>query len=242
MTEEHDHFIDDLAAYALGSLSESERARVEAHVTSCSTCARRLKEYQALAGVLPVGLDLVEPPPDTWVSIRAGARRRRQPHGPAKRIFLPNWRWATWPLVTGLVAALLVWNVLLQREVSLRPPGPEVEALARRPGRLVILAGTGTPGASARILVAVDGHHGHLAIAGLRPVSSERVYELWFIRSGAAPVTGGTFRVDASGRAWVAITVPVSLDDARAITITEEASSGSAAPTGQYLLEARAWR
>jgi anti-sigma-K factor RskA len=242
VTEEHEQFIEDLAAYALGSLSESERARVEAHVTSCSTCTRRLKEYQAAAGVLPVGLDLVEPPPDAWVSIRTGARRRRPPHGPAKRIFLPNWRWATWPLVTGLVAALLVWNVLLQREVSLRPPGPEVEALARRPGRLVILGGTGTPGASARLLVAVDGHHGHLAIAGLRPVSSERVYELWFIRAGAAPVTGGTFRVDASGRAWVAITVPVSLDDARAITITEEASSGSAAPTGHYLLEARAWR
>lgn len=242
MTEEHEHFIEDLAAYALGSLSESERSDIEAHVTSCPACARRLNEYQAVAGVLPTCLDPVEPSPDAWASIRTGARRRRPTHGAEKRIVLPNWRWAAWPLMAGLVATLLVWNVSLQREVSLRPPGPEVEALARRPGRLVILAGTGTPSASARLLVAVDGHHGHLAIAGLRPVSSERAYELWFIRAGAAPAPGGTFRVDASGRAWVAITVPVSLDDARAITITEEASTGSAAPTGQYLLEARAWR
>lgn len=242
MTEEHEQFMEDLAAYALGSPSESERWRVEAHVASCATCARRLNEYRAVAGVLPVRLDLVEPPPDAWASVRAGARQRGPARGPAKRTFVPNWRWAAWPLVTGLVAVLLVWNVSLQREASLRPPGPEVEALARRPGRLVILAGTGTPASSARLLVAVDGHHGHLAIAGLRPLSSERAYQLWFLRAGASPVTGGAFRVDASGHAWVAITVPVSLDDARAITITEEPISGSAAPTGQYLLEARAWR
>jgi hypothetical protein len=32
----------------------------------------------------------------------------------------------------------------------------------------------------------------------------------------------GVFGVDASGRAWVSITVPISLDEARAIAVTEE--------------------
>jgi anti-sigma-K factor RskA len=138
-----------------------------------------------------------------------------------------------------MVAGLLIWNVMLQREASIRPPGPEVEALARRPGRLVILASTSMPNASARLLVAVDGHHGHLAIAGLRPLPRERAYQLWFIPATAPPMSGGVFAVDTSGRAWVSITVPVSLDEARAIAVTEEPTTGSGAPTGKYLLEAR---
>jgi anti-sigma-K factor RskA len=106
----------------------------------------------------------------------------------------------------------------------------------------LILAGTGVQGASARLLVAVDGHHGHLAIAGVRPLPLGRTYQLWFIPASAPPVTGGTFAVDAGGRAWATISVPIPLDDARVIAITEEPSSGSMAPTGNYLLEARAWR
>jgi anti-sigma-K factor RskA len=126
------------------------------------------------------------------------------------------------------VAGVLLWNVLLQLEVSRQPSGPEVEALARRPGRLVILAGTGAPGASARLLVAVDGHHGHLAIAGVRPLPDGRTYQLWFVPASVPPVTGGTFVVDAGGRAWATITVPIPLDEARVIAVTEEPAPGSA--------------
>jgi len=147
-----------------------------------------------------------------------------------------------WPVLGALAASLLVWNVMLQLELTHRPPGPEVEALARRPGRLVILTGTGAPGASGRLLVAIDGHHGHLATAGLGPLAAERTYQLWFVRPGAPTAAGGTFRVDSRGRAWATITVPISLDDARVIAVTEEPAPGSAAPTGRYLLEARAWR
>jgi anti-sigma factor RsiW len=241
VTEDHEQLIADLAEYALGSLEGPDRSRVDTHLASCGTCASRLEEYRAVLDVLPIGLEPVAPPGRALTSIRA-AVRLRQPGAPAKRGILATWHWATWPLVAGLVAGVLLWNMWLQREVSLRAPGPEVEALARRPGRLVILAGTGVQGASARLLVAVDGHHGHLAIAGVRPLPLGRTYQLWFIPASAPPVTGGTFAVDAGGRAWATISVPIPLDDARVIAITEEPSSGSMAPTGNYLLEARAWR
>ena len=243
MTEEHEHLFEDLAEYALGSLEGAERARVETHVASCETCASRLREYRGVLGALPISLEPVAPPRGALASIREAARlrpsvARTRRAGPA------TWRWATWPLVAGLVAGVLLWNVLLQREVSQRPSGPEVEALARRPGRLVILAGTGAPASSARLLVAVDGQHGHLAVAGVRPLPAGRTYQLWFVPASASapPVTGGTFTVDAGGRAWATITVPIPLDEARVIAVTEEPAPGSAAPTGSYLLEARAWR
>lgn len=243
MTEEHEHPIENLAAYVLGTLEGPERIRVERHVAACTTCASVLEEYRGVVGVLPLGLDPAPPPAEAWAAIRADAARRRprEPE-PASIKRRPNWRRVMWPVLATLAASLLVWNVVLQLELTRRTPGPEVEALARRPGRLVILTGTGAPGASGRLLVAIDGHHGHLATAGLSPLPAERTYQLWFVRPGAATMSGGTFRVDSHGRAWTAITVPVSLDEARVIAITEEAAPGSVAPTGSYLLKAEAWR
>lgn len=246
MTDEAVHPTEDLAGYVLGALEDPEGILLETHVATCATCASILAQYRAVVGTLPMGLDPVTPPPEAWAAIRAEARRRRLPvlEGPGTRV-RPNWRWAMWPVLTTLVASLLVWNVVLQRDLrQLAPgpaPGPEVEALSRRPGRLVILAGTGRPGASARLFVAVDGG-GHLAISGLTPLPRERTYQLWFIRTGASAVSGGTFKVDARGLAWVKATVPASLDEVRAIVVSEEPAPGSGNPTGQHLLEAKTWR
>jgi len=243
VTEEHEHPIENLAAYVLGALEGPKRIRVESHVATCTTCAGLLEQYRAVVGTLPLGLDPVPPPAEAWATIRAEAARRRPPVPKrASSKALPSWRRVMWPVVAALAATLLVWNVVLQLELTHRPPGPEVEALARRPGRLVILTGTGMPGASGRLLVAIDGHHGHLATAGLSPLAAERTYQLWFVRPGAATVSGGTFKVDSRGRAWATITVPIPLDEARVIAITEERAPGSATPTGNYLLEARGWR
>ena len=138
----------------------------------------------------------------------------------------------------------IVCNVILERELTRRAPGPapgpEVEALSRRPGRIVILQGTGKPGASARIFVAVDGG-GHLAVSGLASLPPDRTYQLWFGRRGAAALSGATFRADGYGRAWAKVAVPATLDDVSSIVVTEEPALGSVAPTGTRLLEATAW-
>jgi anti-sigma-K factor RskA len=246
VTEDAVHPTENLAAYALGALEGPEGINVETHVATCATCGSVLEQYRAVVSTLPMGLDPVAPPPEAWAAIRAEARRRRSPVREwAGTGMHPRWRRAMWPVLTTLVASLLVWNVMLQRELTRRAPGPapgpEVEALSRRPGRLVILTGTGQPGARARLFVAVDGG-GHLAISGLTPLPRERTYQLWFIRTGASTVTGGTFKVDTRGLAWVKVTVPANLDEVRAIVVTEEPAPGSVSPTGHHLLEATTWR
>lgn len=244
MTDEHP--VEDLAAYALGSLEETERARVETHIATCAACAARLRAYQGVVGVLPLGLVPAPAPPDGWDAIRAAVREHPARRGRARTVILPNWlSVAKWPAAAAALVLLLTWNVTLQRElVRLAPgpaPGPEVEALSRRPGRIVILTGSGQPGASARIFVAVDGG-GHLAVSGLLPLPRQRIYQLWFMRTGSPSVSGAAFGVDSHGRAWVKVAVPASLDDVRAIVITEEPAPGVSSPTGKPLLDSQPWR
>lgn len=241
MMAEHARIVEDLAAYVLGSLDAEERRPIETHVEACPECARLVAEYRAVLGMIPAGLEPAPPPPATWRAIRAAARARRPVPRWAPIATMWDWvRVARWPAAAALVAFLLVWNVTLQRELTRRAPGPapgpEVEALSRRPGRIVILQGTGQPGASARIFVAVDGG-GHLAVSGLGSLPPSRTYQLWFVRSGASAVSGATFRVDGYGRAWVKVSVPASFEDVRSIVITEESAPGSVAPTGAQLLE-----
>jgi anti-sigma-K factor RskA len=234
VVDPHEHPVDDLGAYVLSALEEPEALRIETHVATCATCRSVLAQHRAVAEVLPFGLDPVAPPPEALATVQAEIRR-------ARAAVRPLWRRALWPALTALVASLLVWNVVLQRELWRRSPGPaagpEVEALSRRPGRVVTFAGTGRPEASARLFVPVDGGQGHLAISGLSALPRGRTYQLWFVRTGSPTVTGGTFAVDARGLAWAKITIPPSLHDVRAISVTEEPAPGSARPTGDGLLE-----
>jgi anti-sigma-K factor RskA len=245
VTDEHP--VETLAAYALGSLPSPERAGVAAHVEACGACAARLRAYESVAATLPLGLTPVPPPSGAWTTISAAARQRRANRRRwAESSRLGGWfRLARWPAVAVAMTALVIWNVALQRELVRRAPGPapgpEVEALSRRPGRVVILAGTGKPQASARLFVAVDGG-GHLAVSGLSPLPRERTYQLWFVPTALPPVAGATFGVDSSGRAWVKVAVPGSLDDVQAIVITEEPAAQAAALTGRHLLDALPWK
>ena len=242
MTENAEHVIDALAAYALGSLDEAEHGRVEAHVAICASCAGRLAEYRAVVGVLPLALTPVAPP-GLWDAIRTDAHRARKRRRIWKGIAaLHSYRPARWLAAAVVGAVLLTWNLWLQTELTRYAQGPQVEKLARRPARLVILTGAAQPQASARIFAAVDGRSGHMAITGLPVLPQGRVYQLWFVPKAATPAqAAATFSVDGDGRAWVVIKVPVDLDDSRAVIVTEQAA-GSSTPNGPPLLEAQKWR
>ena len=244
MTADREHLVDELAAHALGALEPAERARVEAHVARCEGCASALRDYHAVVATVPHALAPAAPPPGARETILRQARRR-PPLTASRR---PGWfprglsRVAAWSAAMAAVACLLVWNLSLHRTVRGYVDGPQIEKLARRPARLVILAGAGEPTAGARIFAAVDGVSGHMAVTGLRPLARGRVYQLWFVPRTAPAAPAATFTIGDEGRAWVVIRVPAPLDETGAILVTEEPAPGSAAPTVPPLLEAQTWR
>src|SRR5262249_11454835 len=104
---------------------------------------------------------------------------------------------------------------------------------------MVFLRGVPAPAANARMFIAADGGHGHMAITGLTRLPNGRTYQVWFIRMQGPPIGGGVFDVDARGRAWGSIDPPAKLEEVREVTVTEEPLPGSAAPTGATLLDGR---
>jgi anti-sigma-K factor RskA len=254
----------DLAAYALGALDPKARAHLEAHLregTGEGLC-RRLAEYRAVTALLPHAAVPQALPPGAWNAVLSRVREDRRARGAPTwhtrlagigrlTAWRPSWaRRRPVPLLSTAVVALLLWNVTLQRQV-LDPPAAGVpgasggsawgaQQLARLPeGPVVPLEGTGRPGASARLFVDRQGSGAWLAVAGLPPLPSGRVYQLWFARPGEPTVSGAAFRVDAEGGAVTPVRLPAALGAVSAIAVTEEAAPASPRPTGPHLLDGK---
>ena len=248
MTDRHDRLQDDVAIYAMGPLDPIEQTWTETHLRRCGACAGRLRGYQAVLALLPQALPAEPPPAEALAALLAEARRRRPIPAVARSQRQTEVAWWWWPrrirpigwVTVAVCVGLLGWNLALHRQLANRAAPVPVEELARLPdGRMVALLGTGTPGASARLYVAADGQRGELAIAGLPSLPPGRVYQLWFARAGGPPISGGVFRVDVRGEALAVVVIPVALEPARAVAVTEEPAPGSLAPTGPHLLDRR---
>jgi anti-sigma-K factor RskA len=233
-----DHPVDDLAAYALGSLDSRDQSRVESHLAGCARCGSDLHDYRAVLAFVSMSLPPVAPPPEAWSVVRAATRPGRR----APRSRSPLWRRVAVPALTAVAASLVIWNVVLQRDLARYTTGPQIEALARRPGRMVILSAPGATAGSARLFIATDGGHGHMAVAGLRALPPGRTYQLWFLLRDASARSGGVFNVDARGRVWATVDPPASLDETQALVVTDEPVPGNTAPQGQRVLQATSWR
>ena len=77
-----------------------------------------------------------------------------------------------------------------------------------------------------------------LAASDIPPISSDRVYQLWFVIP-PNPVSAGLLRVDDAGRIFETITLPEGSSPPVAIAVTPELRGGAESPTGDALLLGR---
>jgi len=114
----HEQIEEAIPLYAIGALERTERQAVESHLLSgCGSCRSLLKDYHAVAGVLPYALPPIAPPAKAK-TLSAVFARTQTPEVPDQQTFtlggwldtlLSGWSIALWqPGVSMILLVLLV--------------------------------------------------------------------------------------------------------------------------------------
>jgi anti-sigma-K factor RskA len=253
------HPVDDLAAYALDALDAAERRAVDDHLAGCAVCRSELAgHHEALAALAsdeapPASVwqriaadigapDLADPTPRPAeesrpaapvadedrdvVPFRAptGRETGRPAHaaGRARRDGRSRWMTAAAGAVAVAAAVVAVVGFATRGSDGADTVG-ELAQQAEEQGDTLGTLQT-TDGQPAARVVADDGES-YVVLDRLRPLPEGRAYQLWST-DGLEPVSLGLLgdgQTDA-----VAVSLPPT---ARALAISEEASTGAATPT-----------
>jgi hypothetical protein len=103
-----DHPLDDIEAYALGSLDQASAERVALHIAACDSCRAEAAALAEVVGTLPESVALREPRTGLRERVLAAARadiRSPEPAAPGRRLG----RVRLWPVaVAGLASIVIV--------------------------------------------------------------------------------------------------------------------------------------
>ena len=240
---------DLLPFYALGALSEDERARVERYLQTDPDAMARVREYQATAQALS---HVAQPVTPAAASKRALLQRLRpSSEGVAgrQRRFSPGFAGRLAPALSLVVATVSLGAALAtraelgrvqaQNSELLRQLADHQEAL-RLVGSPELLAleveGTeAAPQARGTFIAESDTRSGMLLLAGLPPLEPGMTYQAWLIRDGT-PYPAGLFLVTAEGTGTLSLDAPDVLGLYDTVAVSLEPAAGSLLPTGAIVL------
>ncbi len=229
MTSEHDNrWRDEVAAYALGALDETEARQLEAHMDGCERCRSELRWLTPAVALLPESAERAEPSrrvrDSVMAEVRADARREQARRAAARggwlgRIHVGSFGWR--PLA-GLAALALAVVAIGGYEIGSSDPGA---------------GGTAPPlkltdaGVAAEMISEGDG--GTLKLANVKQLPSDRVLEAWVQRDGEIEAVPALFVPDREGQASTRI---ADMDGVEIVMVTSEPDGGSEAPTSDPIL------
>lgn len=247
MTAPSDDDMDLLIGYALDALAPDEAERVSRLLEERPELRETVAELRATLDKLPYALPDPDVPPDLRARVMAGATGGAAPPTPAKDERRSG-RWRRLTLFLGglsaalAVVAAVLWGQLgaAQRElaaarVELQRSLAEREQIVRVISSYETVAQLAGAGGSGAVLRTPGGDT--LVAVRLPPLAPGRVYQLWLIEGEGAPVSGGTFEVDASGYGVVALAAGQAARAADVFAITDEPGpDGSPGPTSAPLV------
>jgi anti-sigma-K factor RskA len=130
----------------------------------------------------------------------------------------------------GAIIAGVVVNQAQQRKIDTLVGVRDI-LLAERM-QMVSLAEPDQKGpATGRVYWDVDRGRWGVVVFNLKPPPPGKVYQLWAIPGGAAPIPMDTFTVDSVGKAMFMQTVPTATAAIKVAAITMEPVGGSQVPT-----------
>jgi len=252
----HDEIQELIPAYVLDAIGDADRARVERHLPQCDVCARVAADFRPVVDLLPYAATPAEPPADLEYRVLAATLPKARPASApsfAARLsatFSNLFRAPAFAALTLLlVLALGVWNVSQQNQIAQQAALNQqvVSELTRQRALVSMMAYSDSQPrrlqateiasrAVGRLYTAPELNTLALIIYDMPLLPQGKVYQLWLIDSSGDRTSGGTFTVDAQGRAWLLIRAPRTLDNYQGVGITIEPEGGSPAPTGDKMM------
>ncbi len=231
----HEHVIDNLPEYALGSLDDDLTVAMSEHIAGCAACRQELQLWQAVTDQLALAAPSLAPPAALEQTLmRQIAPPGRPPAATPSTPFWAGWLRRSAP-VWGAVALLLlvglfISNLNLRQQLVL-----QAEHNAAPMAAIPMYSTSATDAASGVVVISADGEYGTLVVQHMPELSARQVYQLWLIENGQR-TDGGTFVVDEHGYTAMEIEAPQDLALYDAFGITIEPTGGSPGPTGPKVL------
>lgn len=241
-----------LAAYALGEAEAAPAAL--GHLSVCPRCRSSLREYRAVAGLLPYGQAEHEPAPELRARLLAAVASevKQASATPAsagvpargraamRRPVLSRAGWAAASFAT-IAVLLLGWNIRLQSQVRQQ----SAQIVANRQSWQTMIAllndeslhwyniGSGT--ARGHFWATAHGSAACLVAEDLPALAPGQVFQVWLAAPGEQR-SGGTFE-GRNGNAWLLIETDEPMANYSTVFVTIEPEGGSAAPSGPRVLD-----
>ncbi|HEX8120199.1 MAG TPA: anti-sigma factor [Solirubrobacteraceae bacterium] len=207
----------DVAAYALGALTDDETRRFESHLQTCELCRTDLAQLRPVVDALPAAAEPIPPPAALKRRImgvvEAEARERHKAAAPRRSRFgfltirpLPAMAAACVLLLAGIGIGIAV----------LSGGSDDIDGQCIRSCESVAMH--------------VEKGHGTLKVEGMAQPPQGRVYQVWTQRYGQDPkATDALFTVDKDGSA--SVDVPGDTHGVDQVLVTDEPPGGSTSPT-----------
>ena len=244
---------EDLALFALLSLSPEEATPIRAHLAGCPLCTAELGLIRRDLAAYALTVEPAELPSGARGRFLKKSKREKPlataPNRPRTARILA---WTGWAAAASLVAALGLRQDRDALRNALRAEDTETARYQLNAEKAQRILGTLTSPASVRVTLTVPkapatpsaratygASTGTLLLqaSNLQPLPVGKVYEMWIIPAdGTAPVAAGTFSPDAHGNASLLAPAIPGATAAKAFGITAEPIGGSPGPTMPILL------
>lgn len=255
----HEQFAEDLALYALGTLSGDQRFALEKHLEMCPSCQHELEVMRGDLALVALSTSGPKPPGRSRERLMAAiAKEPRLPvspvavqtQTPAIRRAFSWWGALGWAAAAALVLVtigLLRQNSALERDLSslkaqfgdqrstLEQANDIVATLLDPEAKKIELVAAGNKPQPRGKAIYQRRNRGLIFLASNLPaLPREKIYELWLFPSdGGAPIAAGLFKPDVNGSATVVNPPLPEGVEAKNFVVTLEPESGShEAPRG----------
>ena len=219
----------DVAAYAIGSLSDAERDAFEAHLASCESCDRELQELLPAVGLLELSDPELPDPPSGLEARTLLAVERAAGTPPGRRTARSSRARRRW-LIPAIAAACLAITAAVVAPALL-----DEDDEAPQPVEAVAELRSGTRDVSVSIVKTGIGRVVRLRSDDLPILPKGEYYEIWFVGPGDRPgqpnrISGGTFHPDQNGRSSVTFAAAVDPRKYQRMAVTAERGDGDPSP------------